>query len=89
MSKFDGGAGAWLALHQIMEMTEDAMEKQANQLETAAHAWLTWQRKLPRTGMWPKLVDINDEGCRFDVSNGRDYGDDFSVRLTFEQLAEA
>lgn len=80
-------AARWAGASLQREAADEAMERHAIDLEAAAHARCKATHRYSRSGSYPALEKIEDDGSfRFRVSNGRDTGDDFHVVFTMDEL---
>lgn len=81
-------------LREERDEIDDQIETHSTPIERAAYEILKARHAYTRSGQWPSLSDsdrggspLNSTGARFEVTNSIDHGDDFSVTLTWDELA--
>lgn len=78
----------WVRLTMQLEELESERDEAAEPIQVAAHAIIGARSSYTRSGQYPRLVEADENGLVFSVSNGIDEGDDFTVRMTLLALQE-
>jgi hypothetical protein len=79
-------AQAWLEKEAERETAEEARDEYGRVLARRAHTILKDAHRIRRSGQFPSVTAVKGDRVTFEVTNGIDYGDDFSVTFTIEQL---
>jgi hypothetical protein len=79
-------AQAWLEKDAERDAAEEARDEYGHVLGRRAYTILRDNHQIRRTGQYPSVIAVKGDRVTFEVTNGIDYGDDFTVTYTIEQL---